>query len=78
MATVMNKMKILSREGKVKVMTINRKWKKKKKLKCQEFGLINSAIFPQSPDHLHNNEKWFQKWKMKVNETKSSYITFTL
>jgi len=29
-------------------------------------------------DHLHNIEKWFQKWKMKANETKSSHITFTL
>jgi len=29
-------------------------------------------------DHLHNIEKWLQKWKMKVNETKSSHITFTL
>jgi hypothetical protein len=29
-------------------------------------------------DHVHNIEKWFQKWKMKVNETKSSHIMFTL
>jgi len=29
-------------------------------------------------DHLYNIEKWLQKWKMKVNETKSSHITFTL
>jgi hypothetical protein len=29
-------------------------------------------------NHLHNIEKWLQKWKMKVNETKSSHITFTL
>jgi hypothetical protein len=29
-------------------------------------------------DRLHNIEKWFHKWKMKVNETKSSHIMFTL
>ena len=29
-------------------------------------------------DHLYNIKKWLQKWKMKVNETKSSLITFTL
>jgi hypothetical protein len=29
-------------------------------------------------DHLNNIEKWRQKWKMKVNETKSSHITFAL
>jgi hypothetical protein len=50
MATVMNKRMILSKEGKFKVIIINRKWKKKKKTKMyQEFGLINSAILPQSP-----------------------------
>jgi hypothetical protein len=25
-------------------------------------------------DHLHNIENWLQKWKIKVNETKSSQI----
>jgi hypothetical protein len=29
-------------------------------------------------DHLYSIEKWLQKWKMKVNETKSTHITFTL
>jgi hypothetical protein len=29
-------------------------------------------------DQLYNIEKWLQKWKMKINETKSSHITFTL
>jgi hypothetical protein len=29
-------------------------------------------------DHLHSIEKWLQKWKMKVNETKSTHITFIL
>jgi hypothetical protein len=29
-------------------------------------------------DHLYNIEKWLQNWKMKVNETKSSHITFIL
>jgi hypothetical protein len=29
-------------------------------------------------DHLHNNEKWLQKWKIKVNETKSSHTMFNL
>jgi hypothetical protein len=29
-------------------------------------------------DHLHNIENWLQKWKMKVNKTKSPQITFTL
>ena len=29
-------------------------------------------------DHLHSIKKWLQKWKMKVNETKSTHIMFTL
>jgi hypothetical protein len=29
-------------------------------------------------EHLHITEKWLKKWKIKVNESKSSYITFTL
>jgi len=29
-------------------------------------------------DHLHSIKKWLQKWKMKVNQTKSTHITFTL
>jgi len=29
-------------------------------------------------DHLLSSEKWLQKCKMKVNETKSTHITFTL
>jgi len=29
-------------------------------------------------DHLYKIEKWLRKWKMKVNETKSSHIMFTL
>jgi hypothetical protein len=29
-------------------------------------------------DHLHSIEKWLQKWKIKVNETKPAHITFTL
>jgi len=29
-------------------------------------------------DLPYNIEKWLQKWKIKVNETKSSHITFTL
>ena len=29
-------------------------------------------------EHLLTIEKWLQKWKIKVNETKSSHITFTL
>jgi hypothetical protein len=28
--------------------------------------------------HLNSIEKWLQKWRMKVNETKSTHITFTL
>ena len=28
--------------------------------------------------HLHIIEKWLKKWKIKVNESKSSHITFTL
>ena len=29
-------------------------------------------------EHLNTVENWPQKWKIKVNETKSSYVTFTL
>jgi len=29
-------------------------------------------------DHLHSIEKWLQKWKMKVNETKLTHIMFTI
>ena len=29
-------------------------------------------------EHLHIIEKWLKKWKTKVNDSKSSHITFTL
>jgi hypothetical protein len=29
-------------------------------------------------EHLHIIEKWLMKWKIKVNESKLSHITFTL
>ena len=29
-------------------------------------------------EHLHTIEKWLKKWKIKVNESKSSHINFTL
>jgi hypothetical protein len=29
-------------------------------------------------EHLHIFEKWLKKWKIKVNESKSSHINFTL
>ena len=29
-------------------------------------------------EHLHLIEKWLKNWKIKVNESKSSHITFTL
>ena len=29
-------------------------------------------------EHLNNVENWLRKWKIKVNETKSSHITFTI
>jgi hypothetical protein len=29
-------------------------------------------------DHLHIIEKWLKKWKIKVNESKSLHISFTL
>jgi len=29
-------------------------------------------------EYLHIFNRWLQKWKIKVNETKSSYLTFTL
>jgi len=29
-------------------------------------------------EHLNLNEKWLQKWKITINESKSSHITFTL
>jgi len=29
-------------------------------------------------EHSHIIEKWLKKWNVKVNESKSSYITFTL
>jgi hypothetical protein len=30
------------------------------------------------PEHLNIIEKWSNKWKIKLNESKSSHITFTL
>ena len=30
------------------------------------------------PEHLHIIEKWLKKWKVKVKESKSSHIKFTL
>jgi hypothetical protein len=30
------------------------------------------------PEHLNIMEEWPKKWKIKVNESKSSHITFTL
>jgi hypothetical protein len=35
-----------------------------------------ASINPQ--DHLNIIEKWLKKWKIKVNESRSSHITFTL
>jgi hypothetical protein len=29
-------------------------------------------------EHLHKIKKWLKKWKIKVNESKTSQITFTL
>jgi hypothetical protein len=29
-------------------------------------------------EHISSIEKWLQKWKIKVNQSKSSHITFTL
>jgi hypothetical protein len=29
-------------------------------------------------EHLHIMEKWLKKWKIKLNKSKSSHITFTL
>jgi len=29
-------------------------------------------------DYLHTIENWTRKWRLKINETKSSHITFTL
>jgi len=29
-------------------------------------------------DHLHILENWIRKWRLKIDETKSSHITFTL
>ena len=48
----------------------------------------DTAIFPTHEDikiaslelqeHLHLVEKWLQKWKIKFNESRWSYVTFTL
>jgi len=48
----------------------------------------DTAIFAAHPDpilasanlqvHLHSLEKWTRKWRLKINETKSMHITFTL
>jgi hypothetical protein len=48
----------------------------------------DTAIFTTHPDpvtashnlqaHLHNTEKWFRKWKLQINENKSTHITFSL
>jgi hypothetical protein len=29
-------------------------------------------------EQLHTTEKWLKKWKIKVNESKSSHVRFTL
>ena len=29
-------------------------------------------------DHLTSTEKWLQKWRIKVNQNKSTHITFTI
>jgi hypothetical protein len=29
-------------------------------------------------EHISSIERWLQKWKIKVNESKSSHITFTI
>ena len=40
-------------------------------------GRPTSCFFIWLPqEHLHIIETWLQKWKMKVNENKSSHITF--
>jgi len=49
---------------------------------------VNTTIFATHADpktasrnlqeHLFTIQNWLQKWKIKVNETKSSHITFTL
>jgi hypothetical protein len=48
----------------------------------------DTAIFTTHPDlvqasanlqdHLYETDNWTQKWKLKINKTKSSHITFTL
>jgi len=48
----------------------------------------DTAIFTTHPDpilasaslqdHLHSLEKWTWKWRLKINETKSTHITFIL
>jgi hypothetical protein len=35
-----------------------------------------ASLNPQ--DHLNNIDKWFQKWKLKISENKSTHITFSL
>lgn len=32
----------------------------------------------QTQKHLNEAQKWFRNWRIKINETKSSHITFTL
>ena len=48
----------------------------------------DTAIFSTHPDsltashnlqaHLHNIETWFRKWKLQINENKSTHVTFSL
>ena len=39
----------------------------------------NSTLASASlQDHLRSIENWTRKWRLKINETKSSHITFTL
>jgi hypothetical protein len=38
----------------------------------------DTAIFTTHQDHLRFIENWTRKWRLKINETKSSHIMFTL
>ena len=50
--------------------------KKKKKIVSKDSDPTTASKSLQ--DHLTSIEKWLQKWRIKVNQNKSTHITFTI
>ena len=50
---------------------------------ADDIAILASHVDPISASrnlqiHLRNLQTWFRKWRLKVNETKSVHVTFTL